>query len=86
MKVVKETKIPTIKQMSNMAVNLREKFKCHVQVEVLVNAYDMAEYTRSEGVKVRYQLYTGKKYNGEQVRTFNFWKDLMSFYKRMISN
>jgi len=86
MKVVKETKIPTVKQMSSMACNLREKLDCHVQIELLVDAYDLAEYTRSNTVKVRHELYTSKKWNGDSVRTFESWKKLILCYKTMISD
>ena len=89
MKVVKETKIPTTKQMSSMAFNLREKFKCHTQIEVSVDAYDLdpylygGEYFKPE---VKYRIYTANTYDGESIRHFNSWESLLDFYKLMISS
>ena len=81
---VKETKIPTTKQMNNIACNLREVFDCHAQVQISVDAYD--HHSISEDAKVVYQIYTSKRFNKEAVRNFNSWKDLMDFYKKLISS
>jgi len=83
MEEVKETKIPTIKQMKAMAFNLRKKFDCHAQIEVEVDAYD--HYPTPKDTRVGYQIYANRRYAGESVHSFDSWKDLMDFYKLMIS-
>ena len=84
MKVVKETKIPTVKQMKAIAFNLRKELNCHTQIELIVDAYDIPGSDYLEP-KVKHRIYTSEKYNGESIRNFNSWKALMTFYKRMIS-
>ncbi len=82
MKVVKETKIPTIKQMTAIAHNLREKLSCHVEVSVSINAYEIGKYGPPT---TSYNLYTSKKYNGESIRNFSTWRGLLTSYNIIIS-
>jgi len=73
MKKVNKSKEPTLKQMLNMASNLREKFGKPSAIEI--NAWD---YNTSEDNtnKTNFCLYIESKHSID----FDFWYELQGYY------
>ena len=76
MKVVKETKRASVKQMEAMASNLRDKLNCHTTIEIEARAYD-----EGLGEKTQYTLYVKDEHH-----YFKTWKEMVDFYKKLISS
>lgn len=75
MKKVKDTKNPTIKQMSSMSENLREKFNKYSSIDLSVGTY-----TYTKLAKLKCSIYVENKHCIE----FEFWQELLSFYHKLM--
>ncbi len=78
MKVVKETKTASVKQMEAMASNLNKKLNHHVCISMGVDAYI------SGNIKSEYQIYIG--YSAGEINTFDSWEEMTDFYNKLISS
>ena len=74
MKVVKETKRASVKQMEAMANNLSIKLGFHTDITIGTDAY----VTGSR--KTEYGIYTQNTH-----WSCNTWKELQDYYKKLIS-
>jgi len=75
MKKVKDTKYPTIKQMSLMSENLRSKFKTHSDIQISTPTYE-------HGGKVEYYIYVANRVS----KYLHSWQELLSSYHKLMED
>ena len=81
LKKVKDTKQPTIKQLQNIAENLRKHFKCFATVRVEVECFDHISNTRIE-IEIEYGIYIAS--DGQATHNFKSWQELLSHYHKLM--
>ena len=79
LKKVKDTKQPTVKQLQNIAENLRKHFRCFATAEVVVECYD---HINSMKIKMEYGIYIES--DGQATHNFKSWQELLSFYHELV--
>ena len=81
LKKVKDTKQPTIKQLQNIAENLRKHFKCYAIAGVEAKCYYYINRMKIE-TEMEYGIYIAS--DGKGTHRFKSWQELLSFYHELM--
>jgi len=74
MKKVKDTKYPTLKQMSSISDNIEEIFKTYTSIEISCVTH------LHKDTKIEYLFYVEDKH----CKYFNSWQELLTFYHKVM--
>jgi len=74
MKKVKDIKYPTLKQMSSISDNLREKFGEYSSIQITTNSYTHTDTC------IEYYLYIANTHN----KYFDSWQELLTYYHKLM--
>ena len=77
MKKVKDTKEPTVKQLRNIAGNLKEYLNTFATASVDVRCYD-----HIDDIIIEYGIYIASDDKGTHI--FKSWQELLSFYHKLM--
>ena len=77
MKKVKDTKNPTVKQLRNIARNLKEHLNTFATASIDVRCYD-----HLDDVVIEYGIYIAS--DSEGTHQFKSWQELLSFYHELM--
>ena len=81
LKKVKDTKQPTVKQLQNIAENLRKHFKCFATAGVEVECYNHINSMRIK-TEIDYGIYTES--DSQATHRFKSWQELLYFYHKLM--